>query len=223
MLDAALGGDAAVAAKLATSSPDPVAVAAAIRCVRARARVRGNGGALARPPARVCPSPTPRARPLVRCCFRRVMRSFPSLVRVHFHCLAFHVIAMAHAADARPPPPWGAARAAVAAGSVAATLQACGGGGGGDALHGRDLSFLAPRSIIAGDPEAGGGAPGRVALTAESPVGEWSWAVAPGGGGGTARVVEFAFAPVVVCAVPARTVGLGDAISAAGLLWQLSV
>lgn len=140
---------------------------------------------------------------------RLIMARHPTLSRVHFHALGFHVLAERRGAGARR---WGSARAAAAAASIAATLSAC------DAtepeLHGNDLDMKSTVRLAVEDPVTGAPAT-EVVLSAESPVGEWVWPVDADNVDGDA--VKFVFAPVLVCKEPKHTVGLGDTISATGL------
>lgn len=151
-------------------------------------------------------SPKPSA---VSSAIRFIMARHPTLSRVHFHALGFHVLAERRGVGARR---WGSARAAAAAASIAATLSAC------DAtepeLHGNDLDMKSTVRLAVEDPVTGAPAT-EVVLSAESPVGEWVWPVDADNVDGDA--VKFVFAPVLVCKEPKHTVGLGDTISATGL------
>ncbi|XP_073688125.1 ADP-dependent glucokinase isoform X2 [Garra rufa] len=116
------------------------------------------------------------------------------LTRIHFHTLAYHILATV---DGH----WENQVAAVAAGARVASSQACG-------LQAVDTtkvilkaplnfysSFLEPRESLAMDPTR--------------PVTVWR-----------RGNISFHLTPVLVCKQPLRTVGLGDAISAEGLLFS---
>ncbi|XP_051547778.1 ADP-dependent glucokinase-like isoform X1 [Myxocyprinus asiaticus] len=116
------------------------------------------------------------------------------LTRIHFHTLAYHILATV---DGH----WGNQVAAVAAGARVASSQACG-------LQTVDItkvvlkapvnfysSFSEPRESLTVDPT--------------TPVTVWR-----------RGNVSFHLTPVLVCKQPLRTVGLGDAISAEGLLYS---
>ncbi|XP_016426197.1 ADP-dependent glucokinase-like isoform X1 [Sinocyclocheilus rhinocerous] len=116
------------------------------------------------------------------------------LTRIHFHTLAYHILATV---DGH----WGNQVAAVAAGARVASSQACG-------LQAVDItkvvlkaplnfhsSFSEPRESLAVDPTR--------------PVTMWR-----------RGNVSFHLTPVLVCKQPLRTVGLGDAISAEGLVFS---
>uniref|UniRef100_A0A8C4R5C9 ADP dependent glucokinase n=1 Tax=Eptatretus burgeri TaxID=7764 RepID=A0A8C4R5C9_EPTBU len=123
---------------------------------------------------------------------------FRALTRIHFHTLAYHILATVEGR-------WANGAAAVVAGARAAATQAC------DALPSQTtgrLKLLAPRSFT----------PSRLDLhlrervltiDPRSPVSVWQ-----------RGSVIFYFSPVLVCREPGRTVGLGDAISAEGLLYS---
>jgi ADP-dependent glucokinase len=151
----------------------------------------------------------PRAVP-VASLLRFLLETFPNLSRLHFHSLAMHVTAHAEGGRAK----WRGGVGPVAAGSTTASTSACrlnvaelvAVSEGGSKLY----STSAVRYNLA-DPRATGTATGRVSPGA--PVLSWSWSTTRPGGGG----VAFSLAPVMACAKPASTVGLGDAISAAGL------
>ena len=147
------------------------------------------------------------------------------VTRVHFHSLAFHLIAeyrsgeegggggdpfdsgaTLHANWKRAGATAGAVRAA-AKGSATATLQACDASGAA-ALGDDDLDLLAPLSF-----HVQGERPGTkqaVQATVEVPVAQWRDGVS-----------TFYYAPVLVCQVPKQTVGLGDAISSSGIAYAL--
>ncbi|XP_035663245.1 ADP-dependent glucokinase-like [Branchiostoma floridae] len=118
--------------------------------------------------------------------------------RIHFHSLTFHVTAAL-------PNLWGNLPSATAAGCMVAPQQAC---GVDDIITPADTDLKIPlafplsvqhpplrRRVVKYDPY--------------HPVTSWM-----------REKVEFAFSPVLVCKNPIRTVGLGDAISATGLLYS---
>lgn len=120
------------------------------------------------------------------------------LSRVHFHSLAFHIIAVVKGG------PWSNSRSAVLAGTRVAALQAC------------DLEEFHPAkfelrislnfSLSYSDPRL---SQTRVTFSSSEPVVTWE----RGG-------VEYHLSPVLVCRNPLKTVGLGDAISSFGLLYS---
>lgn len=139
---------------------------------------------------------------------------------------------------AAAPRRWKATRAAVAAGAATATLEACRlevSGVNDELVH-----FVAPLELPISDPrrsaangaaataepESSGFGFGAAAasvitpatrstfhLSSSAPVAEWVWDSAAG-------PLRFDLAPVAVCNTPLSTVGLGDAISAAGLAYD---
>ncbi|KAF7656825.1 hypothetical protein LDENG_00035830 [Lucifuga dentata] len=125
-------------------------------------------------------------------------RSEPSLeaefTRIHFHTLAYHVIATVDGY-------WGNQAAAVMAGARVASSQACG-------LQFVDISKVelkAPLEFYSShhEPKV------KLSLNPAEPVTVWR-----------RGNVTFYLTPVLVCKQPLRTVGLGDAISAEGLVYS---
>nr|XP_031547524.1 ADP-dependent glucokinase isoform X1 [Vicugna pacos] len=116
------------------------------------------------------------------------------LTRIHFHTLAYHILATV---DGH----WANQLAAVAAGARVAGTQAC----ATETIDARRVSLRAPREFTTSRSEAGS----RVVLNPSEPVVEWH-----------RDGVSFHFTPVLVCQDPVRTVGLGDAISAEGLFYS---
>ncbi|XP_019640391.1 PREDICTED: ADP-dependent glucokinase-like [Branchiostoma belcheri] len=118
--------------------------------------------------------------------------------RIHFHSLTFHVTAAL-------PAFWGNLPSATAAGSLVAPQQAC--GEDGVITHSEtDIKIPLAFPLSVQHP------PLRreiVKYSSYHPVTSW-----------VREGVEFAFSPVLVCKKPIRTVGLGDAISATGLLYS---
>lgn len=125
-------------------------------------------------------------------------RSDPSseadLTRIHFHTLAYHILATVDGY-------WGNQAAAVMAGARVASSQACG-------LHTVDISKVelkAPLEFYSSHTEPRE----QLSLNPTEPVTVWR-----------RGNVTFHFTPVLVCKRPLRTVGLGDAISAEGLVYS---
>ncbi|XP_070324892.1 ADP-dependent glucokinase isoform X5 [Odocoileus virginianus] len=116
------------------------------------------------------------------------------LSRIHFHTLAYHILATV---DGH----WANQLAAVAAGARVAGTQAC----ATETIDMRRVSLKAPHEFMTSRLEAGS----RVVLNPSEPVVEWH-----------REGVSFHFTPVLVCKDPVRTVGLGDAISAEGLFYS---
>ncbi|XP_029378127.1 ADP-dependent glucokinase isoform X2 [Echeneis naucrates] len=125
-------------------------------------------------------------------------RSEPSseadLTRIHFHTLAYHILATVNGY-------WGNQVAAVMAGARVASSQACG-------LQAVDVSKVelkAPLEFHSSHSEPRE----KLSLNPVEPVAVWR-----------RGNVTFHFTPVLVCKQPLRTVGLGDAISAEGLVYS---
>ncbi|XP_025151983.3 ADP-dependent glucokinase isoform X5 [Bubalus kerabau] len=116
------------------------------------------------------------------------------LSRIHFHTLAYHILATV---DGH----WANQLAAVAAGARVAATQAC----ATETIDTHRVSLKAPLEFMTSRLEAGS----RVVLNPNEPVVEWH-----------REGVSFHFTPVLVCKDPVRTVGLGDAISAEGLFYS---
>uniref|UniRef100_A0A673U6K0 ADP dependent glucokinase n=1 Tax=Suricata suricatta TaxID=37032 RepID=A0A673U6K0_SURSU len=116
------------------------------------------------------------------------------LTRIHFHTLAYHILATI---DGH----WANQLAAVAAGARVAGTQAC----ATDTIDASRVSLRAPREFMTSHSEAGS----RILIDPGKPVAEWR-----------REGVSFHFTPVLVCKDPVRTVGLGDAISAEGLFYS---
>lgn len=116
------------------------------------------------------------------------------LTRIHFHTLAYHILATVEGH-------WGNQAAAVMAGARVASSQACG-------LRSVDVSKVELKAPL--EFSSSHGEP-REALTLDParPVTVWR-----------RGNVTFHFTPVLVCRHPLRTVGLGDAISAEGLVYS---
>jgi ADP-dependent glucokinase len=161
---------------------------------------------------------------------RHAFRALPLLTRAHFHSLAHHIVVhrvggQGEGAVAGGAWPWSRdPAAAAAAGAVACAEQACD-VPAGEAREGQFYS-LCPTKLGVGDPEVGSGVSAVRRLALAAPAATWRWplhnATSAGGGGGGAELL-FAAVPVPVCAKPTRTVGLGDAVSAAALGADIAV
>ncbi|PRP88748.1 hypothetical protein PROFUN_00216 [Planoprotostelium fungivorum] len=124
-------------------------------------------------------------------------RSGRHVTRIHFHCLQYHILLTPN--DSKDS--WGSSPAAVTAGSLTATRQAC----DNDNIQQKDTELQVSLSIEKGEY-------GTEDILLEGGHAVHSWKEGQ---------VTFSFAPVLVCKVPLKTVGLGDAISAVGLLRHL--
>lgn len=119
------------------------------------------------------------------------------LTRVHFHTLSFHIVATLVS-----PQYWHNSKSAVLAGTRIAALQAC------DLKHFDPTKFELRIPLNISLSASDDNLSRRVAhITPESPVASWE-----------RDGVEYVMTPVLVCKTPLKTVGLGDAISAMGLL-----
>lgn len=125
-------------------------------------------------------------------------RSDPSseadLTRIHFHTLAYHILVTVDGY-------WANQAAAVMAGARVASSQACG-------LQSVDVSKVELKAPLEfhsshGEPRE------KLSLNPAQPVTVWR-----------RGNVSFYMTPVLVCKQPLRTVGLGDAISAEGLVYS---
>nr|XP_055048698.1 ADP-dependent glucokinase isoform X1 [Misgurnus anguillicaudatus] len=116
------------------------------------------------------------------------------LTRIHFHTLAYHILATV---DGH----WGNQVSAVAAGARVASSQAC----GLQTVDVTKVALKAPLNFYSSFTEP------RESLMVDvmNPVTVWR-----------RGNVSFHLTPVLVCKQPLRTVGLGDAISAEGLLFS---
>lgn len=124
----------------------------------------------------------------------RTSEKASDLTRIHFHTLAYHLLATVDGY-------WANQVAAVAAGARVAGTQAC-------ATKTIDTSrvFLkAPLEFATSKMEE----TTRISLDPRDPVSKWH-----------RDGITFHYTPVLVCKDPLRTVGLGDAISAEGLLYS---
>ena len=147
---------------------------------------------------------------------RHIFRALPRLTRAHFHSLAHHIIAHSVGSSGAAARPWSAhPAAAAAAGALACATQAC----DTDAAAATPAQFytLCPSKLGVGDTELGSGVSAVRRLTLEAPMAEWTWPLRNASAQDGEASLHFALAPVPVCAKPTRTVGLGDAVSAAAL------
>ncbi|XP_046715290.1 ADP-dependent glucokinase isoform X1 [Silurus meridionalis] len=128
---------------------------------------------------------------------RADMDSEAHLTRIHFHTLAYHVLATVDGY-------WANQRGAVAAGARVASTQAC----GVRAVDVSKVELKAPLSFNSSFSEPKEG----LVLDPSNPVTVWR-----------RGNVSFYLSPVLICKQPLRTVGLGDAISAEGLIYSETV
>lgn len=113
------------------------------------------------------------------------------LSRVHFHSLPFHVVAVVTGR-------WGNQAASAAAGARTASAQAC----GRAHVHVPEAQLRAPLHFNVNQSHV-------LTLDPDRPITVWQQ-----------HHVTLHLSPVLVCKRPIRTVGLGDAISANGLLFS---
>lgn len=126
--------------------------------------------------------------------FGSLSGSSSRLSRLHFHALPFHVVAVVTGAHR-----WGNQEASAAAGARTASAQAC----GRAHVHAQESELLAPLTFnISSQSHA-------LTLDPDRPITVWEHGH-----------VTLHLSPVLVCKRPIRTVGLGDAISANGLLFS---
>ncbi|XP_028285766.1 ADP-dependent glucokinase isoform X2 [Parambassis ranga] len=116
------------------------------------------------------------------------------LTRIHFHTLAYHILATVEGH-------WANQAAAVMAGARVASSQAC----GVQVVDVSKVELKAPQEFYSSyiEPRE------RLSLNPAEPVTVWR-----------RGNVTFHLTPVLVCKQPLRTVGLGDAISAEGLVYS---
>lgn len=129
---------------------------------------------------------------------QEMFRVMPTLNRLHYHSYSYHLIVQRRQAGER----WPNAKQAVAAGSLKATLRACLVSQVAD-LHGNQLLLsVSAFKTASGEVKE---------FTKQDPVVHFE----------TEGELDFYIVPVVACAVPKQTVGLGDNISAQALTKQL--
>ena len=119
------------------------------------------------------------------------------LSRVHFHCLTFHVVAHARGT-------WTNANTSVFRGAEMAGRQAC----ADEAIVPSKMQLRIPRAFYLSIQDK---ALRRQAHVFDPNHPQLSW---------QRGRVDYHFSPVLVCKRPLKTVGLGDAISATGLLYS---
>ncbi|CAH1796959.1 unnamed protein product [Owenia fusiformis] len=121
-------------------------------------------------------------------------KNYPNskLTRVHFHSLTYHITGTLNVA-------WRNERAAVAAGTRIAAKQAC------------DMKIFDPTKVDIKSPEQFKLFTGDKLRSFNQSEPVLSWKTGD---------FKFCFSPVLVCKHPLKTVGLGDAISATGLLFS---
>ncbi|KAL8581110.1 hypothetical protein ACOMHN_033558 [Nucella lapillus] len=119
-------------------------------------------------------------------------RPHSRLTRLHFHSLTFHIVGV-HRSH------WSNLESAAMAGARIAGLQACGIPSLDSELA--DLRIPLQFQLFSGDQQR--------YFDASRPV--YSWSIGE---------FDFVFSPVLVCKQPVKTVGLGDAISATGLMFS---
>ncbi|KAL4227894.1 hypothetical protein ACF0H5_013334 [Mactra antiquata] len=114
------------------------------------------------------------------------------LTRVHFHSLTYHIVGVV-------PGAWHNTESAVAAGTRMAGRQAC----DAQQLSPPDIELRIPQTfkLFSGDVDHH--------FDEKKPVLSWQ-----------RSGYHFSFSPVLVCISPLKTVGLGDAISATGLMFS---
>lgn len=125
--------------------------------------------------------------------------------RVHFHCLQFHIVALSPNANTGASKSWRDPKRSVSMGSLQAVRQAC----DNNTINVDDVDLMVPLRLekVSGASEA---PPHDLVIDPASPVVSW-----------VEDKIEFYLAPVLVCKTPLKTVGLGDAISAMGLISHL--
>lgn len=116
------------------------------------------------------------------------------LTRIHFHTLAYHLLVTVDGY-------WGNQVAAVAAGARVAGTQAC----ATQTIDANKVFLKAPLEFATSKTDGAS----RVSLNPKEPISVWH-----------RNGISFHYTPVLVCKNPLRTVGLGDAISAEGLLYS---
>jgi ADP-dependent phosphofructokinase/glucokinase len=197
-------------------------------------------------------TPSPRA---VAGVLRFLLESFPSLSRLHFHSISFHLVAYRSKSTAKYAVDtkawkksagtyralWRGGASAVAAGSVAVTAEAC--QRSASQLSSNDVKLGMPLEFAFEDlRKPGANATKEVRLSSLRPVVSWSWEASSlkeckknelrmcfnensvertTNSTDADFLVEFHLAPVVVCASPSSTVGLGDTVSSAGLVYDV--
>lgn len=143
---------------------------------------------------------------------RFIFREFPSLTRLHFHALPYHILAHKVPIGKKTHTPWSSnPGGSVAAGALACALQACDVSSPSAVTNASTFTTLCPSKLGVADGEIGSGLSSVRKLTLENPVASWVWAL------DDTFEVHFHTAPVPICANPTKTVGLGDTVSASAL------
>lgn len=119
-----------------------------------------------------------------------------TLTRVHLHSLTFHVIAVVQGG------PWHNNKQAVMAGARIAGLQAC----DTNAFNSYDFKLLNPEQFHVSRADI---PLSKKVMYSKDGCIQWS-----------RNGIHYYLSPVLVCNNPAKTVGLGDAISALGLVYS---
>ncbi|XP_078286004.1 ADP-dependent glucokinase isoform X2 [Rhinoraja longicauda] len=119
------------------------------------------------------------------------------LTRIHFHTLTYHMIAVINGH-------WSNQNSSVAAGARVAGSQAC----GTDTIDPTKVVLKSPMQFVLSQLDKTLKAK-KMTLSPTNPVGVWH-----------RENISFFITPVMVCIDPVRTVGLGDSISAEGLLYS---
>ncbi|XP_055518818.1 ADP-dependent glucokinase isoform X1 [Leucoraja erinacea] len=119
------------------------------------------------------------------------------LTRIHFHTLTYHMIAVINGH-------WSNQNSSVAAGARVAGSQAC----GTDTIDPTKVVLKSPMQFVLSQMDKTLNAK-KMTLSPTNPVGVWH-----------RENISFFITPVMVCIDPVRTVGLGDSISAEGLLYS---
>ncbi|KAM3828033.1 ADP-dependent glucokinase isoform 2-T4 [Vipera latastei] len=124
----------------------------------------------------------------------RTSAQVSDLTRIHFHTLAYHLLVTVDGY-------WGNQVAAVAAGARVAGTQAC----ATQTIDASKVFLKAPLEFATSKMEGAS----SISLNPKEPISVWH-----------RNAISFHYTPVLVCKSPLRTVGLGDAISAEGLLYS---
>ncbi|XP_038640097.1 ADP-dependent glucokinase isoform X2 [Scyliorhinus canicula] len=128
---------------------------------------------------------------------RTDMHMDSDLTRVHFHTLTYHILATVDGY-------WGNQISSVAAGARAAGSQAC----GTDTIDPTKVILDSPAEFVLSQTDTLLKNK-KMTLSPTNPVRVWQ-----------RENISFYITPVLICVNPIRTVGLGDTISAEGLLYS---
>lgn len=116
-----------------------------------------------------------------------------TLSRIHFHCFGYHIIAQ------RETSVFSNIKEGAISGSIKATERAC------------DKKSFVESDLELHLSEFTTGIGEKFSISAKTPVAEWT---AKSGN-------KYVLAPVLTCAKPVQTVGLGDSISSSALAYQI--